>query len=95
MILLNLDENNRILSIGEVYAKPNPESIIVESTPQGDFNDYRFVNGTYIYDPLPPQPMAAPQPSAEDRRDAQLAYTAMMTDTLLPEPAQDEEATNV
>ena len=60
MYALNLGENNRILSVTlEQYAPASQPR--VEQLPDGDVNDYLFVNGEYVYDPLPVPP--APKPT--------------------------------
>jgi hypothetical protein len=49
---LNLAEDNRILSA--TYAKYAPENaILVDTLPEGDIADYLYVDGEYIYSPLP------------------------------------------
>lgn len=49
---LNLAEDNRILSATyEKYAPAN--AILVDTLPEGDIDEYRYVNGEYIHDPLP------------------------------------------
>lgn len=56
MYALNLEENGRILSVcncleGQIY------EYVVDSFPDGDVTEYRYVNGEFIHDPLPkPQP---------------------------------------
>ena len=71
MYALNLGENNRILSA--TYAKfAVPGQPIVDTIPKGNINDYRFVNGGYIYDPLPVPPEPTPEPSAEEILNALL-----------------------
>ena len=50
---LNVDRNNgRILSatFPEYAPETSPQ---VESLPDGDISDYRYVEGEYVYDPLP------------------------------------------
>ena len=79
MYALNLSEDGRVLSATfaqYVYG----ESVLTEELPQGDITDYRYVDGTFLYDPLPvPEEL----PTHMDRLEAQLIYTAMMTGTLL------------
>lgn len=78
---LNLADDGRILSV--TYAKYAPAgAMIVEVLPVGNVADYRFVDGEFVYDPIT---AAAEKEEASqlDRIEAQLAYTAMMTDTLL------------
>lgn len=78
---LNLGEDGRILSA--TYAQYAPATaVLVEALPDGDIADYRYENGAYVYAPLSTA-QAQEIPSQLDRIEAQLAYTAMMTDTLL------------
>ncbi len=49
---LNLDEDDRILSVTyETYAVAGMP--IVEVLPDGDITDYKYIDGSYVYDPLP------------------------------------------
>ncbi|MEG2234670.1 MAG: hypothetical protein RRZ42_08585 [Oscillospiraceae bacterium] len=58
--------------------------MISSALPDGDINGYKYIGGAFIHDPLPPPAAPSPTaPTAQDRTEAQLAYTAMMTDTLL------------
>lgn len=51
---LSLAEDNRILSAWSILPGRNYESMpIVDTLPEGDVADYLYVNGNYIYDPLP------------------------------------------
>ena len=78
---LNLAEDGRVLSVTfEKYAPVN--AVIVEELPEGDVSNYRYVDGEFIYDPIPVIEVVK-QPTQLDRIEAQLVYTAMMTDTLL------------
>ena len=71
MYSLNLDTDNRVLSAcvcldGFEYMN------IVDVLPEGDISDYRYVDGEYVYDPLPepePQPV---EPTADEILDALL-----------------------
>ena len=65
MYALNLDTDGRILSATfEKYAPP--EQPRVETLPDGDVLDYRYVDGGYVHDPLPvPEPQPA-EPTAEE-----------------------------
>ena len=71
MYSLNLDVDNRILSAcvcldGCEYMN------IVDILPEGDISDYKYIDGEYVYDPLPepePQPV---EPTADDIIDALL-----------------------
>lgn len=78
---LNLDiETNRVLSVtkDEYGAVGQPR---VETFPP-KISDYLYIDGEFIYDPLP-KPEEIEQPSQLDVIEAQVTYTAMMTDTLL------------
>ena len=78
---LNLDTDGRILSA--TYAEYAPEdAVLVDELPEGDIADYLYVDGQYVHDPLP-KPEGDEQPTQLDRVEAQVTYTAMMTDTLL------------
>lgn len=78
---LNLAEDGRILSA--TFAKyAGPGAVLVDELPEGNLSDYLFVGGVYVYDPIP-VPEVPEQPSQLDLIEAQVTYTAMMTDTLL------------
>lgn len=78
---LNLGEDGRILSAA--YASHAPENAtLVEEMPSGNISDYLLVEGNYVYDPIPVKQVEE-VPSQLERMEAQLVYTAMMTDTLL------------
>lgn len=83
MYALSLDDNNRILSVCVVLPATPEDMPHVETLPEGDIDDWLYVNNTYVYDPLPAPPEPEPEPSDFDRLEAQATYTAMMTDTLL------------
>lgn len=65
MYSLNLAEDGRILSAcvcfeGRVYEN------IANTLPDGDITDYKYIDGSYVYDPLPkPQPKPA-EPTVEE-----------------------------
>lgn len=82
MHALNLAADGRILSA--TAPKFAPRGVMVETLPDGDIADWRYVNGRYIYDPLPTEAPAATATQL-DRVEAQTIYTALMTDTLLEE----------
>ena len=49
---LNLADDGRILSVTfEKYAPLN--SVVVDDLPEGNVADYLYVNGEFIYDPIP------------------------------------------
>lgn len=63
----------------------------------GDFSDYTTIyrlldgevqysnDGSVYVDPIIPEQPSAPQPTQLDRIEAQVLYTALMTDTLIEE----------
>lgn len=67
---LNLNMDNRILSACVVLTNGNYVSMpIVDTLPEGNLPDYRYVNGEYVYDPLPVEEViTGPQePTLEER----------------------------
>lgn len=58
---LVLDENNRIIDAPVQRYAPE-DAIIVDKLPDGDFHDYLYVNGEYVYDPLPKPEPVEPEP---------------------------------
>ena len=55
MYALNLDKDNRILSVTlDQYAPASQPR--VGTLPEGDVNDYLYANGEYVYDPTPAPP---------------------------------------
>lgn len=79
---LNMAEDGRILSATyEKYASEG--AVIVDTLPDGDISDYRYQDGGFVYDPLPEPAEPEPAPTQLDILEAQVTYTAMMTDTLL------------
>ena len=58
---LNIAEDGRVLSATyEKYATKN--AVLIDSIPEGDISNYRYVNGGYIYDPLPKsEPVIEPE----------------------------------
>lgn len=79
---LNLAEDGRILSATyEKYASEG--AVLVDALPDGNIADYRYVDGKYVHDPLPEPGETDPEPTQLDLIEAQVTYTAMMTDTLL------------
>ena len=66
MYALNLDENNRILSICVVLPSTPVDLPRVDTLPEGDCNDYLYVNGEYVYDPVPTPPEPIPEETDTD-----------------------------
>ena len=71
MYALNLNSDNRILSVTlDQYAPASQPR--VDTLPEGDVSDYLFVDGEYIYSPLPDPPEPTPEPTADDILNALL-----------------------
>ena len=82
---LNLAEDNRILSAWKVLPNGNYDGMpIVDILPEGNLLDYQYIDGEFIYNPLPKEEVKE-VPSQLDIIEAQITYTAMMTGTLLKE----------
>ena len=83
MYALNLNTDKRILSACIVLSIGNYDGMpIVNTLPDGDISDYRYVDGEYIYDPLPEPEEPEPYPTLEERveqTEADIEYIAMMT----------------
>ena len=83
---LNLAEDGRVLSA--TFEKYAPDgSVLVDELPEGNLADYRYQDGEFVYDPMPEPDPVPEEPSQLDRVEAQVTYTAMMTDTLLESEA--------
>ena len=78
---LNISEEGRILSATYPEFAPD-DAVIVDKLPEGKIINYIYKDGEYVYEPLPQQE-AVTKPSQLDVIEAQVTYTAMMTDTLL------------
>lgn len=71
MYALNLDSDGRILSATfEEYA--TAEMPKVETLPDGDITDYLYVDGQYVYDPLPEPEPTPTEPTADEVLDVLL-----------------------
>lgn len=68
MYALNIDtETGRILSA--TYAKyAAPNAPIVNVLPDGKLCDYLYVNGSYVFDPLPEPEIPMPEPDPNEIR---------------------------
>ena len=53
MYALNIDNNKRILSACVALPTTPEDMPRVEALPKGDVNDYLYINGEYVYAPLP------------------------------------------
>lgn len=61
---LSLAENGRILSVTyEQFA--HADAVVVDNLPEGNVADYRYVDGEFIYDPIPVEEVKE-TPSAEE-----------------------------
>lgn len=79
MYALNIDkETKRILYACTVLPHGNYDGMpIVDYLPDGDVSDYLYIDGQYVYDPLPEPEQPEPAPSGDsvwDELDA--AYQA-------------------
>lgn len=67
---LNLDADGRILSATyEAYATKNMP--IVDTLPDNDIIDYKYIDGEFIYEPLP-EPIQPQEPTIDDIIDTLL-----------------------
>lgn len=64
MYALNLAEDGRVLSATFPQYAPE-DAVIVELLPEGDIYEYRYVDGSFVHDPLP----VPEQPEAEATTD--------------------------
>lgn len=65
---LNLGDDGRILSATyETYAAPGMP--LVETLPDGDISDYKYINSEYVYDPLPKPEPTKLEPTGDDLWD--------------------------
>lgn len=65
---LNLDADNRILSVCDVI-EGQTYDVIVEDFPKGDkvdVHDYLYINGEYAYSPEPKDDPSESEPTAEE-----------------------------
>ena len=70
MYSLNLAEDNRILSVCVCLAGQTYNNII-DTLPDGDITDYKYINGEFIYEPLP-EPIQPQEPTIDDIIDTLL-----------------------
>lgn len=71
MYALNLDTDGRILSACvclEGFEYDNK----VETLPDGDVTDYKYIDGVYVYDPLPEPEPTPTEPTADEVLDVLL-----------------------
>lgn len=65
MYALNLDTENRILSVCECVEGMEYD-IVIESFPDDNVRDYKYINGEFIHDPLPKPEPTAQAPTVEE-----------------------------
>ena len=65
---LNLGEDGRILSVCVCLPEQTYENV-VNSFPDGDVTEYRYVGGEYVYDPLPKPDPELQEPTADELLD--------------------------
>lgn len=65
--VLSLNEESRITSVCIAQPGGNYKGFpVVESIPDGDLLDYRYVDGLFVYDPLPePEPDTPAEPAGD------------------------------
>ena len=71
MYSLNLDKDGRILSACVCLEGFEYENV-VNTLPDGNISDYRYINGEYVYDPLPEPEPQPEEPTTDDVLDALL-----------------------
>lgn len=66
--VLSLDSNNRITCPSKVLHNGKYEGMpIVDTLPDGEPSDYLYIDGQYVYDPLPvPEEPEIPDTPAEE-----------------------------
>lgn len=76
MYALTINADNRILSACVVLPSTPASLPRVDALPDGDVNDWLYVNKKYVYDPLPRPEPPEPEPSADDVLNALLGVTS-------------------
>lgn len=67
MYVLNLAENNRILSAWDIIEGQDYTGMpTVDTLPDGDVSEYKYIDGEYVHDPLPVEPEAEPEATADE-----------------------------
>ena len=75
MYALNLNKDNRILSACVVLPSTPADLPRVDTLPEGDINDWLFVDNEFVNDPLPKPKPPEPEPTADEILDALLGVT--------------------
>ena len=68
-------ENDRILAAVVALPCTPPSMPRVDALPEGDINDWLFVDNKFVYDPLPRPEPPTPEPTADEILDALLGVT--------------------
>lgn len=77
---LYLYKDNRIHSAWKVLPNGNYDGMpIVDKLPEGNLPDYLYINGEYVYNPIPKPEQPEPYPSLEDRVATVEADVAALT----------------
>lgn len=96
---INLSKDGRALSVtyerfayktettetGELVSTLFDNYVLMDNLPEGELSDYLLIDGEYVYSPLERPTLNTNTPSQLDRIEAQITYTAIMTETLLEE----------
>lgn len=78
MYALSLNTDNRILSAWVVLPIGNYDGMpIVDTFPEGDMSDYLYIDGEYVYDPLPKPPEPTPSGTGDVSYDEPLGTFGM------------------
>ena len=79
MYSLNLDTDNRILS-SCVCLDGFEYNNIVDVLPEGDISNYKYIDGEYVYSPLPkPEPTPAEPTAESDMQEMIIDYEYRLT----------------
>lgn len=74
MFALNLAEDGRVLAVTyEEYA--TEEMPLVDSIPEGNVSDYRYVDGKFVSDPLPKPEQPEDEATTDDVLNALLGVS--------------------
>ena len=71
MYALNLDKDGRILSACICLEGFEYENV-VDTLPDESISDYKYINGEYVYDPLPEPEPQPEEPTTDDVLDVLL-----------------------
>lgn len=72
--VLTIDEDGRIWSsVPEKYAIGG--GVVADSLPDGNICDYLYVNGEYVYEPLPEPEHEEAEPTTEEILNAMLGVS--------------------